>query len=76
MRSVGVDCSFDSSGRVRVRRIAFEGTWTPVAQGRQWLDEEGRHVLVMLPDEQIEELVLSARDLTWRVRTRPKRQVV
>lgn len=76
MSSVGVECSFASSGRVRVRRIALEGTWTPVAQGRQWLDEEGRHVLVMLPDEQIEELVLSTRDLTWRLLTRPKRQVV
>ncbi|MDT8304486.1 MAG: hypothetical protein RRC07_01010 [Anaerolineae bacterium] len=76
MERIGVACSFEASGRVRVRRIELDGRWTAVAQGRQWLDEEGRHVLVMLPDEKIKELVLSAHDLAWRLVSRPKPQAI
>lgn len=76
MERIGVDCRFDANGRVRVRRIQLGEEWRSVAQGRQWQDESGRHVLVMLPEERIEELLLSAADLTWRLVTRPRRTVV
>jgi hypothetical protein len=67
MTRIRVECIFERDGRVRVRRIEFDGEWRQVAQGRQWSDDMGRHVLVMLPGEQIEELVLLAADLTWRL---------
>lgn len=76
MERVGVDCRFDASGRVRVRRIQRGEAWHSVAQGRQWQDEHGRHVLVMLPEEQIVELLLSAADLTWGLVTSPRRTAV
>jgi len=76
MERIGVDCRFEADGRVRVRRIQMGGAWQTVAQGRQWQDESGRHVLVMLAGERIEELLLSAGDLTWRLVTRPRRTIL
>jgi len=73
MERIGVECRFEAHGRVRVRRIQIGETWQTVAQGRQWQDESGRHILVMLPGERIEELLLSAGDLTWWLVTRPRR---
>lgn len=72
MTRIGVECTFERDGRVRVRRIELDGEWRSVAQGRQWSDDTGRHVLVMLSGEQIEELVLRAADLTWHLV--PRRQ--
>lgn len=76
MAQVGVECTFESDGRIRVRRIELDGRWLPVAQGRQWSDDMGRHVLVMLPDEQIEELVLHTADLVWRLAPRRRHRPV
>ncbi len=76
MERIGVDCRFEADGRVRVRRVQLDGAWQTVAQGRQWQDESGRHALVMLEGERIEELLLSAGDLTWRLVTRPRRTIL
>jgi hypothetical protein len=35
--------------------------------GRQWVDEEGRHVLVMVAGRYTFELVLAQDNLSWRV---------
>ena len=67
---VEVDCSFESDGRVRVRRIRMGKPWRAVEQGRQWADADGRHVLVMLPDG-VRELLLRADTLTWELRELP-----
>jgi len=76
MERIGVDCRFEANGRVRVRRIRMGETWHTVAQGRQWQDDSGRHVLVMLAGERIEELLLSAEDLTWRLVMRPRQTIL
>jgi hypothetical protein len=76
MERIGVDCRFEANGRVRVRRIRMDETWHTVAQGRQWQDASGRHVLVMLAGERIEELLLSAEDLTWRLVMRPRQTIL
>lgn len=64
---VEVDCTFDEDGRVRVRRIRIGRPWQPVEQGRQWVDADGRHVLVMLSGS-VRELVLRADTLVWELR--------
>jgi hypothetical protein len=64
----GVGCTFLADGTVQVQRVEIGGRWQPVGQGRQWLDEAGRHVLVMLPDDQIYELTLRYDILTWEIR--------
>lgn len=67
---VEVDCTFDEDGRVRVRRIRLGRPWRPVEQGRQWVDDEGRHVLIMLSGG-VSELVLRADTLAWELRELP-----
>jgi len=65
--AVEVDCTFDADGQVRVRRIRLGRPWQSIAQGRQWLDGDGRHVLVML-DGDVRELVLRTDTLAWELR--------
>lgn len=65
MKTVGVDCRFAEDGSVRVQQVQINGRWQGVGQGRQWQDENGRHVLIMLPGEDVRELVLQAGTLTW-----------
>ena len=64
-KSIGVECTFGADGRIKVQRIQLEGKWLPVGQGRQWSDENGRHLLIMLPNNQTRELLLQAKTLTW-----------
>lgn len=70
MQKIGVDALFDSEGNVTVRRIQAEGAWQAVEQGRQWLDEEGRHVLVMVDGRRVQELLLERGELTWCLKQR------
>jgi hypothetical protein len=65
--SITVDCTIGRDGRVWIRRIKLEDDWLTVEQGRQWQDEEGRHVLVMRPNGQVDELLLSSNTLRWEI---------
>lgn len=67
---IEVDCTFDADGRVRVRRVRLGRPWQPVEQGRQWVDTDGRHVLMML-NGVVQELLLRADTLTWELRDLP-----
>jgi hypothetical protein len=67
MSQIGVDCLFTADGRLRIRRIEQNGRWQAVEQGRQWQDEQGRHVLIMRPGEPVQELLLRADLLSWEM---------
>ena len=67
---VEVDCRFDEDDRVHVRRVRLGRPWQAVEQGRQWVDDDGRHVLVLLAGG-VRELVLRADTLTWELRELP-----
>ena len=67
MTTVSVECTFAADGRVQVRRVEVDGRWLTVEQGRQWLDQTGRHVLVMVPGRPVKELVLRPESLTWEL---------
>ena len=69
MKEISVDCTFRTDGSVRVRRVEIEGSWWSVGQGRQWVDGNGRHVLIMLPNNQIREIILRADSMTWEMVT-------
>ena len=69
MKTISVDCRFKADGSVRVRRIKIEGSWVSVGQGRQWVDGNGRHVLIMLPHNQIRQITLRADTMTWEMVT-------
>lgn len=69
---IGVNCQFDVDGGVFVRQIYYQGRWQPVEQGRQWLDQFGRHVLIMLPNTtpeemQVREILLRTTTLMWEL---------
>lgn len=65
MNNFAVDCIFLEDGSVRVQRVRLNNNWIAVEQGRQWQDEEGRHVLVMVSGTDVYEIVLSGKTLTW-----------
>jgi hypothetical protein len=64
---IGVECHHAADGRVKVRRIQLGAHWMPVGQGRQWLDESGRHVLVITPQNTVLEIVQQPDTLKWVV---------
>jgi hypothetical protein len=67
MQTVGVDCNFSEDGAVQVKKVLLNGRWQAVGQGRQWLDENGRHVLIMLASDDVRELVLLPGPLRWEL---------
>ena len=70
VQSISVECLFEPDGRIQVRRVGLDGHWQSVGQGRQWVDQDGRHILVMLANNQTGELLLRAGALTWEFRRR------
>lgn len=61
-----VVASFELDGAVRPRRFIWDQGWLDVSDvGRQWTDNEGRHVLVMVGGQQTFELLLRRASLTW-----------
>jgi hypothetical protein len=63
-----VEAQFEADGAVRPRRFTWNGSWRDVSDvGRQWTDEAGRHVLVMVGGRETFELVLRQDSLTWWV---------
>lgn len=78
MEPIAVECIVDEDGSVRVRRIKRDNVWEAVEQGRQWHDDEGRHVLLMLQGTNVREALLSPDDLRWRLKEGPgpRRQIV
>lgn len=64
---IAVDCIFNLDGRIRVRRIERDDHWLSVEQGRQWTDEYGRHILVIIPGHDVQEILLSPATLQWQL---------
>ncbi len=63
-----VEVRFARDGRPHPLSFTWEGKRIPVtAVGRTWLDEAGRHVLVMVGGDRVFELLLRGSDLAWRV---------
>jgi len=63
-----VEVRFDQKGSVHPRRFTWEGHWLDVSDvGRQWEDEGGRHVLVMVAGRRTFELFLQRDSLCWQI---------
>lgn len=74
MIPVSVDCIFDEDGLVQVQRVKLNGRWRQVEQGRQWLDGNGRSVLIMLSGGVVHTLVLRPATMRWELHTRASGQ--
>lgn len=76
-QATAVDARFEPDGRVRVRRFTWDRAWVTVtAVGRNWVAEDGRHLLVMGPGDRTFELLLRRSDLTWRLIQVPARDAL
>lgn len=73
---VGVECTFSANGTISVKRVQLGGVWQVVEQGRQWVDGNGRHILIMFAAGQAQELVLSSDTLTWQLKSGKSTQTV
>lgn len=70
---VTVEAHFETEGAVRPRRFTWGMVWLDVTDvGRQWVDEAGRHVLVMVGGRRTFELLLERESLAWRVVRAPE----
>ncbi len=72
---IEVDAVIARDGKANVKRIHLDGQWQTVEQGRQWQDEEGRHVLIMF-DGRVQELLLRSRTLCWELHSRGNNRAV
>jgi len=68
---VAVSCVFQPDGTVQLKQVQINGRWQAVGQGRQWVDSDGRHLLLQLPGGQIRHLLLRADTLTWQWQPQP-----
>jgi len=80
-----VEARFEIAGTVRPRRFTWGRSWLDVSDvGRQWMNQDGRHVLVMTQasrsgekwtpgGQHVFELLLERESLTWRVVRAPDR---
>jgi len=63
-----VEAYFESDGAVRPRRFTWDQGWLNVSDvGRQWVKDDGRHVLVLTAGHDTFELLLERESLAWRV---------
>lgn len=62
---IGVVCTHSPDGMVQVRKVQWGERWLMVQQGRQWQDDNGRHVLIMLPTQETWEIVQRSDTLVW-----------
>jgi hypothetical protein len=70
MDAIDVTAHFSPTGEVTPLRFTWNGAdYLVVDTGRSWQDEEGRHVLVMVPGNQVFELVLALPDFRWMLKT-------
>lgn len=67
MKTVGVECRFTEDGAVQVRKVLLDGRWQSAGQGRQWLDANGRHVLIMLPGKDVREIIFRPDTMVWQL---------
>ena len=66
--AIAVEARFLSDGTVRPTAFTWHGRrWSVAGLGRQWEDADGRHVLVVAPDESRFELCLTSDRSRWRL---------
>lgn len=68
---VAVEARFEPDGSIQPVGLVLNGKRLNVqAVGRQWDEDDGRHILVMSSGQQAE-LVYRAADASWRLRRSP-----
>lgn len=72
MDSIEVTARFAKDGRVYPQRISWQDVDYPVeATGRSWQDQDGLHILVMIPGERVLELIFQPEPGLWFLKSLP-----
>lgn len=73
MEVIEVVARFDHDGNLTPLRFTWRGSEYRISStGRIWEDEAGRHFMVMVPGEQIYELLFVPNEMLWHIkRSRP-----
>jgi hypothetical protein len=77
MEPIEVTARFSEDGKITVQHFAWNGGRYHVeSAGRQWTDDDGQHMLVMVAGGQIYELVFTGIEARWYIaRVKPDRIV-
>lgn len=71
-----VEARFSSDGAVMVLSFTWQGRRLHVtSMGRQWVEGERRHFLVMVPGDRIFELAYSPQTSQWHILRAPEHRV-
>jgi hypothetical protein len=71
--ALSVEARFEPDRSLRVLAFTWQGRRRLVtSQGRQWEADDGRHVLVMVPEERVFELVFVRESGQWLMRRAPE----
>jgi hypothetical protein len=66
LHPVVVEARFDNEGQVTPQRFTWQGREYRVdSLGRRWRDESGMHILIMIPGEQVYELIFAPDETRW-----------
>jgi hypothetical protein len=72
MDIIEVIARFDKDGKIYPQRLIWQGVEFPVeSTGRRWQDQEGLHILIMIPRERVVELIYQAGDGLWYLKQLP-----
>jgi hypothetical protein len=72
MDAIEVTARFAKDGRVYPQRVTWQGIDYPVeSTGRSWQDQEGLHILVMIPNERVLELIFQPEPRLWFLKSLP-----
>ena len=77
MEPIVVTARFDENGTVTPLHFTWKGSaWRVESTGRRWADEAGTHILVMVSDGRIYELIFRSGDGRWSIRRSGSDQAV
>lgn len=66
MEPVEVVVRFDRQGKVLPQSFIWrQQEYMVTSMGRRWQDDQGQHILVMTPDERVNELVYVPGEMRW-----------
>lgn len=66
MEPIEVTTRYNHHGEIIPPSFIWRGReYKVISVGRVWQDEAGHHILVMVPDEKVYELIYSSKELRW-----------
>lgn len=77
MEPIEVTARFDAQGKTTPLSFVWQGkTYTVESSGRRWEDERGQHILIMIPDGQVFELLFAAAEGRWYLKLTKTRRTM